>query len=190
MAEADKSEHSDKPTRAKRSYVPHAVAEALKPKFLEAYEELENQTLASEKVGISMDTIANWKKDPAFMALFVSSHMRAQQKNNDLLRSSMLQRGIRGNPHYLIRNGEIVRDKENRAVVAYYDQETQLTLFLAKNRMPDEFRDKFELEITGQIVKQLTTEFFGILRRRLSPAQLIPIQKELETMTAKLSTAA
>lgn len=86
----------------------------------------------------------------------------------------------------LIRNGAIVRDEHGQPVVAYRDFETQLTMFMLKNRMPDEFRDKFEHEISGQILMSLTSEFSAILRKHV-PAQFLPaIQKELETLSAKL----
>lgn len=160
----------------------------LQQPWLEAYEEVENHTIASQRVGVSMDTVAEWKKDSSFMKRFLKAHFRAQQKNNDRLRTSLIQRAISGTPHFLIKNGDFVRDAQGNRIVAYYDQEPQLTLFVAKNRLPDEFRDKFEFEITGQIVKMLVTEFFGILRRRLTPEQVIPIQQELETLSAKLMT--
>lgn len=160
----------------------------LQEPFLRSYEETENLTLSAERVGVSYETVNRWKKEPVFMRKFLKAHFKAQQKNNDLLRSSLIQRAVRGTPHFLIRNGAFVRDEQGNKVVAYYDQEPQLTLFVAKNRLPDEFRDKFEFEITGQIVKMLVTEFFGVLRRRLTPEQVIPIQQELETLSAKLMT--
>ncbi len=159
------------------------------PAFLDAYEKTENQSLASKEVGVGHDAVAAWKKNSDFMTLFTAAHLRAQKKNNDNLRASMLQRGINGNAHYVTdkKTGLPVRDEHGNPIVSYRDFETQLTIFLAKNRMPDEFRDKFEHEITGQILMTLTAEFSAILRKHV-PAQFMPaITKELETMTAKLA---
>lgn len=155
--------------------------------FLDEYEKTENQTLASKNVGVSHESVAHWKKQPAFMALFTAAHIRAAKKNNDNLKGSALQRAMNGNPHYLIRNGAIVRDDAGNPVVAYRDFETQLTMFMLKNRMPDEFRDKFEHEISGQLVVTLASEFIAIVRRHATPEIATSIQKELETLSAKLA---
>lgn len=156
--------------------------------FLDEYEKTENQSLASKAVGVGHDAVAAWKKNPDFMTLFTATHIRAQKKNNDNLRASMLQRGINGNPHYLIRNGVIQRDEQGNPIVAYRDFETQLTMFLAKNRMPDEFKDKFEYEISGQLIITLASEFIAIVRRNAPPEIANSIEKELETLSAKLSS--
>lgn len=156
--------------------------------FLAEYEKTENQTLAGKTVGIGHDAVAAWKKNPDFMGLFTAAHLRAHAKNNDNLKASALQRAVNGNAHFLIRNGQFVLDGEGQRIVAYRDFETQLTMFMLKNRMPDEFRDKFEHEITGQILMTLTSEFSAILRKHV-PAQFMPaIQKELETLSAKMSS--
>jgi hypothetical protein len=129
----------------------------LKEPFLKAYQELENETLACQKVGIpDSSLISYWKShDEQFLKAFTTAHHKAQRKHNDLLRTSMIQRAIKGTPHYLIKGGEYVRDEKGERVVAWYDQEPQLTMFVAKNRMPDEFRDKFEHEITGKLIQML-----------------------------------
>lgn len=154
--------------------------------FLDEYEKTENQTLSGKAVGIGHTAVADWKKNDDFMKLFTAAHIRAQKKNNDNLKSSALQRAIHGNAHFIIRNGVIQRDEQGNPIVAYRDFETQLTMFMLKNRMPDEFKDKFEHEITGQILVSLTSEFSAILRKHV-PVQFMPaITKELETLSAKL----
>ncbi len=128
------------------------------------------------------------KKNEDFMALFTASHIRAQRKNNDNLKSSALQRAINGNAHFVIDKvtGLPRRDENNQPIVSYRDFETQLTMFMLKNRMPDEFRDKFEHEISGQIIMTLTSEFSAILKKHV-PVQFMPaITKDLETLSAKM----
>lgn len=156
--------------------------------FLAEYEKTENCSLAAKTVGVGHMSVTDWRKDADFMSLFTAAHLRAQSKNNDNLKASALQRAVNGNAHYLIRNGQFVLDAEGNRIVAYRDFETQLTMFMLKNRMPDEFRDKFEHEITGQILMTLTSEFSAILRKHV-PAQFMPaITKELETLSAKMSS--
>jgi len=156
--------------------------------FLDEYEKTENQSLAGKTVGISHESVAKWKRNDDFMKLFTTAHLRAQKKNNDNLRASMLQRGINGNPHYLIRSGVIQRNEQGEPIVAYRDFETQLTIFLAKNRMPDEFKDKFEHEISGQLIVTIASEFIAIVRRNAPIDVANAIEKELETLSAKLVT--
>lgn len=174
-------------TNAHAKPVKHTKTAHLMQPFLDEYEKTENQTLAAKSVGVNPDTVLQWKKDPAFMKRFTEAHLRAQKKNNDNLKASALQRAINGNAHVLIRNGQIVRDEHGQPVVAYRDFETQLTMFMLKNRMPDEFKDKFEHEISGQVIMTLTSEFSSILKKHV-PAQFMPaIEKELETLSAKLA---
>lgn len=158
----------------------------LMPAFLESYERTENQTLSSKEVGVAHDMVTQWKKNPDFMVLFTATHLRAQKKNNDNLKASALQRSVNGNAHYLIRNGQFVLDTDGNRMVAYRDFETQLTMFMLKNRMPDEFRDKFEHEISGQLIVTLAAEFLAVVRRHTTPEVSNSIQKELETLSAKL----
>lgn len=155
--------------------------------WLASYERTESNSLANQEVGISHDTIAQWKKNEDFMALFTAAHLRAQAKWNEDLKASAIQRATFGNPHFLIRAGAIVKDEKGKPVIAYRDFETQLTMFMLKNRMPDQFKDKFEHEITGQILINLASEFSAILRKHV-PVQFMPaIQKELETLSARLA---
>lgn len=156
--------------------------------FLDEYEKLENCTLAAKNVGVGHDAIAAWRKNDDFMGLFTAAHLRAQSKNNDNLKGSALQRAINGNPHYLIKNGEIVKDSKGNPVIGYRDYETNLTMFMLKNRLPEEFKDKFEHEINGQIIVTLASEFLAIVRRHVTPEVSNSIQKELETLSAKLSS--
>lgn len=159
----------------------------MKP-FLEDYEKTENQTQSCKNIGVSHETVAQWKKNEEFMVAFTASHIKAQKKNNDNLKSSALQRAINGNPHYLIRSGVIQRDEHGNAIVAYRDFETQLTMFMMKNRLPDEFKDKFEHEISGQLIITLASEFIAIVRRNAPIEIANSIEKELETLSAKLTT--
>ena len=176
------SESTDSPARRKNKSWIH-----LQEPFLKAYEEIENETLAGHQVGVPIEIISAWKRNEEFLKRFTLAHHKAQHKHNDLLRTSMIQRAIKGSPHFIIKNGDFVRDSKGEKIVAYYDQEPQLTMFVAKNRMPDEFRDKFEHEITGKIVQILVSEFVSILHRNLPTNALPPIQKELETLSAKLA---
>lgn len=160
----------------------------MKKPFLEAYERLENQTLACEEIGIGINTVTQWKKDPKFAELMAEAHIRAQQKNNDLLRQSMISRAIRGTPRYAIKNGQFLLDKTGKKIVLYNEYETNLTMFVAKNRLPDEYRDKFEHEISGQVVMTMAAEMLSIIRRLCPPQLCSEIQKELETLSAKLVT--
>lgn len=153
--------------------------------FLAEYEKTENQSLATKTVGSNHDTVANWKKNPDFMKLFTEAHIRAHSKNNDSLKSSALQRAINGTVRYVMHAGKIVMDAGNQPIVNR-DFETQLTMFMLKNRMPDEFRDKFEHEISGQLIVTLASEFLSIVRKHATPEVTTSIQKELETLSAKL----
>lgn len=176
---------------------PIARAKAAFPKsghlmepFLAEYEKTENQSIAGKVAGINPDTVTSWKKNPDFMVCFTASHLRAQAKNNDNLKGSALQRAINGNPHYLIRNGAFVLDATTgERMVAYRDFETQLTMFMLKNRLPDEFKDKFEHEISGQLIVTIASEFIAIVRRNAPPAISNAIEKELETLSAKMTAA-
>lgn len=156
--------------------------------FLDEYEKTENCTLSAKNVGVGHDSIAAWRKNDDFMGLFTAAHLRAQSRNNDNLKGSALQRAINGNPHYLIKNGEIIKDAKGNPVIGYRDFETNLTMFMLKNRMPDEFKDKFEHEINGQIIVTLASEFLSIVRRHVTPEVSNSIQKELETLSAKLAS--
>lgn len=159
------------------------------PLWLAAYERTESQSIANQEVGVNHDTVARWKKNADFIGLFTGSHLRAQAKWNEDLKASAIQRATFGNPHLLVRGGAIVKDEKGKAIVTYRDYETQLTMFMLKNRMPDQFKDKFEHEITGQILLNLTSEFSAILRKHV-PAQFMPaIAKDLETLSAKLAPA-
>lgn len=155
--------------------------------FLDAYEKTENQTQATALVGSNHQTVADWKKNPDFMKLFTESHIRAHSKNNDNMKASAVQRAINGSPRYLTHAGQIVKDEKGNPVIVSRDFETQLTMFMLKNRMPDEFRDKFEHEISGQLIVTLASEFLSIVRRHATPEVTTSIQKELETLSAKLS---
>jgi hypothetical protein len=157
------------------------------PAFLEAYERTESCQISADRAGVSAVMVSRWKKNESFMTLFTSAHLRAQNKNNDNLKTSALQRAINGTPHYLIRNGVIARDEQGNQIVAFRDFETQLTMFMLKNRLPDEFKDKFEHEISGQLIVTLASEFIAIVRRNASPEISSAIEKELETLSAKMN---
>lgn len=160
----------------------------MKP-FLDDYEKTESITISSKNVGISRDTVAVWKHNDDFLGLFTKSHISAANRNNDNLKTSALARAINGNPHYLIdrKTGSVMRDINNQPIVQFRDYETQLTMFMLKNRMPEEFKDKFEHEINGQLVITLASEFLAIVRRHATPQISDAIQKDLETLSAKLS---
>lgn len=158
----------------------------IKPLFLEEYKKTESQTEAAKRVGVSPDTVSKWKRDKKFLAEFTKAHLEAVQQNNDQIKRTTMQLAAFGNPHYLIRNGQFVLDANGKKVLAYSEFYPQLNQFMLKNRLPEEFKDKFEHEITGQLVVQLASEFLAIIRK-VVPAPLVPaIQKELEALSAKL----
>ncbi len=182
---ANDSKNSTPPTRVDRRLDPLAH---IKPLFLAEYKKTESITEASKRVGISNSTVSHWKRDKKFLAAFTQAHLEAVQANNDAVKRTTMQLAAYGNPHYLIRNGQFVFDAEGKKVLAYSEFYPQLNQFILKNRLPEEFKDKFEHEITGQLVVQLASEFLAIIRK-VVPAPLVPaIQKELETLSAKLMT--
>ena len=165
--------------------------------FLDAYRKCGAITVASQEVGVSIETVWKWKKDKDFIKEFTRVDLEAQREINDKLRASALQRAVRGNPHFLIKDGQIVKDiSTGKPVVAYYDFETALTIFMLKNRLPDEFKDRIEQEIDITIINTLSAEVLAIIRRNVpetcphcknSLAITPKIAGELETLSAKLS---
>lgn len=173
------------PARGRRSCAPKAH---LQPAFLEEYKKTENQTLAARAVGVDPTTVSRWKKNKAFMKLFTEAHIEAQSLNNDGMKKTALELGISGNPHYVVdrKTGKYVLDDKGQPVVLYREFYPNLTQFLLKNRLPDEFKDKFEHEVSGQLIVTLASEFLAIVRKHVPLEQLPAIQKELETLSAKL----
>lgn len=161
----------------------------LKPLFLEEYAKCENQSQAAEAVGLSQDTISRWKKkDAKFMADLTAAHLAAVQKNNDGLKKTTIQLGIQGNPHYAIdkKTGAYILDARGNRVVMYREFYPNLNQFLLKNRLPEEFKDKFEYEISGQLIVTLASEFIAIVRRNAPIEVATSIEKELEMLSTKL----
>lgn len=160
------------------------------PAFLEAYRLCENQTEAAKSVGINPATISRWKRDPKFTAMLTQAHLEAVQINNDGLKRTAIRLGIEGNPHHAIdkKTGLPMKDEKGKNIVLYKEYYPHLQQFLLKNRLPDEFKDKFEHEVTGQIVTQLSSEFLAIIRRIVPPTLMPAIQKELETLSAKMTS--
>lgn len=191
MAKAGKKRTAEKLEQSEiaisRAMAAFKLSGRLMPAFLAEYEKFENQTSAGQSVGVSHDTVAKWKKNPDFISLFTAAHIRAQRKHNDNLRASMIQRAINGSPEILTYQGKVMRDEKGNPIVQKRIFETQLTMFMAKNRMPDEFRDKFEYEVNGQIIVTLASEFLAIVRRLAPPEVSNSIQKELETLSAKMT---
>ncbi len=165
--------------------------------FLDSYRKYGVIYAAAADVGIDPLTVYKWKKDKQFIAAFTKIDLEKSREDNEKLRASAMQRAIRGNPHFLIKEGQIVKDPgTGKPVVAYYDFETALTIFMLKNRLPDEFRDRIEQEIDLTIISTLSAEVLSIIRRNVpetcphcknSLAITPKIAGELETLSAKLS---
>lgn len=157
--------------------------------FLDAYRETESITMACEQVGISRATVWEWRKNEDFRIVFTDNHLKAQAKNNDLLRKTAIQLSTVGSPHWVMdkKTGMPALDANGRRIVAYYDHYPQLIAFMLKNRLPNEFKDKFEHEINTKLVTMLVSEFISIIKRQTSPDITEKIQKELETSLAKMT---
>jgi len=160
----------------------------IKP-WLDSYRETESIMMACDAAGVSRTTVGEWRKHEDFKILFTDAHLKAQSRNNDLLRKTAIQLATVGAPHFLIKNGAHVLDANGRRVIAYYDHYPQLIAFMLKNRLPNEFKDKFEHEINSQLVSALVSEFISIVKRIATPELSEKIQKELETLSAKMTAS-
>lgn len=168
----------------------------LMPAFLQAYEETENQSIAGKRVNVGHDAIAAWKKNKDFMVLFTAAHLRGAARHNDDLRTSAIQRGIRGTPKYATKNGQLVLDeKTKKPIIIGWDHETNLTIFLLKNRMPGEFSDRIQHDINVEIINILTGEIGAIIRRKVpdfcphckTALNLTPaIVEEMQTLASRI----
>lgn len=194
MSEQDQPSPATPTSTTQPTSIARDISKAAKrhliPKFLEAYKKCESQIEACRAVGIDTTTIGRWKRDPKFQEMFTKAHLEAVEHNNDGLKRTALSLGISGNPHFAIdkKTGKPMKDEQGKPIVLYREFYPQLQQFLLKNRLPDEFKDKFEHEVTGQIVTQLSSEFLAIIRRIVPPTLMPAIQKELETLSAKMTS--
>lgn len=108
--------------------------------FLDEYARHGIVTRAAEAAGISRGAHYLWMgDDPDYPAAFADAHARAC----DAIRGEIFRRGVEGWDEPVFHEGQVVGFKRRYSDV-------QLTN-LAKSRMPEEFREKVDHRVTGEL---------------------------------------
>jgi hypothetical protein len=112
-----------------------ATAQAL---FLDQFRRIATVTMACRSAGIHRDTVYHWlAHDPTFAA----EYEVAEAEANDLIRGALFQRAVLGVKKPLHWHGQLVYDQDGTPVTIT-EYSDSLLMFLAKARMPTEFRDR------------------------------------------------
>jgi len=111
----------------------------------------------AEGVGVCEDTIHNWKKDhPKFFESLKDWKEEADKK----VEKSLYERAC-GFEHpetkTLVLDGEIVDHETTK----HYPPDATSMIFWLKNRHPDRWRDKQDIEVSGKVVKLVKKKFDG-----------------------------
>lgn len=139
------------PVRRRRGQRPSAAERAAAQEtFLASFAKLANVTAACKAAGISRETFYAWRQeDKDFGAQFTDADAAA----NDVIRGEILRRAVMGVDKPLHFQGRLVTDQYGRPVTVKEYSDT-LLIFLAKARMPNEFRDKVNgIGVDGQHVR-------------------------------------
>jgi len=111
----------------------------------------------AEGVGVCEDTITNWKKDhPKFFVSLKDWKDEADRK----VEKSLYERAC-GFSHeetkVMMQDGEIIDHK----ITKHHPPDPTSMIFWLKNRHPDRWRDKQEVELSGKVVKLVKKKFDG-----------------------------
>ena len=107
---------------------------------------LTEDELAAE-FGVTRRTILNWKNR---FPLFRDSLMAGKKISDDKVVASLYQRAV----GYSVPDVHISNDKGNitiTPIIKHYPPDTTAQIFWLKNRKPDEWREKHEVEHSGNI---------------------------------------
>jgi hypothetical protein len=123
--------------------------------FLAAIREFPNIKAACRSTGIDRQTHYNWLKDPAYAKKFAD----AKKEGAEVVHAEMWRRGVLGVPRLKFNNGQVcvVRTKGKDGKMheePYVEMEYSdgLLTQLAKAHDPENFREKFDLKHTGEII--------------------------------------
>lgn len=124
---------------------PTKFSDALQEKMIELYEKGKTDEQVAEIIGVSKKTINNWKgKHPDFLY----SLKEAKQIADDLVEASLFSKAT-GYSHKELKvfnyEGEIIEHE----IEKHYAPDTTAAIFWLKNRQPERWRDKSDLEINN-----------------------------------------
>ena len=137
-------------------------------RFLAKYRRSGNIKFSCSYAGISRQTFYDWQKnDDAFKAQLAD----AEPDVNDTLDEAAYERGVEGVPSYVVSNGHMVYeeipmlDQGGKPKLDKYDKQIflrgkplverkysdTLLVTLLKARMPEKYKDKQQVEVTGSV---------------------------------------
>ena len=108
--------------------------------FLDSYAEHANVLLASRVAGIGRATVYHWLENDE---PFSFAYNMAKEDAKDVLRAEIYRRGVEG---YEV---DVYQLCKFAGKVRKFD--TTLLIFHAKAKMPDEYRDKQHIDISGNL---------------------------------------
>lgn len=134
---------------------PTKINDALKAKLVSLFEEGRTEEEAARIVGIHVNTLRNWKhQHPDFLW----SVNEAKEIADDLVESALFTRAV-GFQHQAVKimsyEGVSFEHKYTEIVAP----DTSAAVFWLKNRRPDKWRDKQEIETKQEIKQGFTIEF-------------------------------
>lgn len=117
---------------------------SLQQKILELAKEGKTNEQIAEFIGISVQTLRNWRgKNQDFMLALKS----AKGVADELVEASLFQRAI-GYSHKAVKIMSHEGDSWEHEYTERYPPDTTAAIFWLKNRKPDEWRDKTEIDVT------------------------------------------
>lgn len=129
---------------------PSLFTNVIKDCMLRMYEKGMTDSEVAEIIGVSQQTIDNWKKKDQD---FFGSLKEAKEMADQVVEVSLLNRAI-GYSHktekiFLNKKDEIVRAE----TIQHYAPDVTAQIFWLKNRKPKEWREKQEIEMSGNPIQ-------------------------------------
>jgi hypothetical protein len=138
------------PARKANGTIPAEIRPGTQAAFLAAFVELANESGACRAVQIDRATVRWWEEHQGDFSL---RYQDAQAQVNDSLRGEMFRRGVKGVAEPVVNMGKIVRNDDGSILTVQKYSDT-LLVKLAAARMPAEFREKSQIEMTGNMSVQ------------------------------------
>lgn len=122
-------------------------------KTKELIEEGKNNKEIAEILNVTTTTLNNWK---SMSEQFLTTYNEAKHNLNEAVRSSLFSKAT----GYTIEKRKVIIDdtgkKRTEIEEVYYPPDTQAQQFWLKNKDPENFKDKTEQHITGNVASVMT----------------------------------
>jgi len=104
---------------------------------------------------VGRTTVHEWRdQDPAFAAAWDD----AIDEATDALEAEARRRAVDGHEEYVISMGQIVRDPETGKPLKQKKYSDALTTLLLKAHRPEKFRERYDVQQTGNITMNITSD--------------------------------